>query len=189
MRWPSTERGPGGDAGLTGAGDGWSRIGTAVVGAFLGGWSAGSSSSAVTLVLKAGMDFGAGQNLPYVVVVPLLGLALATLVLHGYGRARDGRTAAAESLANIPARRRPRGHQQRRRGHRRPRGAVPLAPGADPYARDRRHRRARAGRWGPRRRPRIWASPPVAASAIAVAGGADCFGPPRSRAARPAWPR
>ena len=48
-------------------------------------WSAGSWSSGVTLVLKAGMDFVARQDTWFVVVVPLLGLALAVLVLHGFG--------------------------------------------------------------------------------------------------------
>src|SRR3954462_15588346 len=88
MGWPSTERGSG--AGRTGEGNRWSRIGTAVLGAFLGGVIGGFLVVAVTLVLKAGMDFGAGQNLWYVVLVPMLGLAVATLVLHGYGRGAAG---------------------------------------------------------------------------------------------------
>src|SRR5436190_6379195 len=90
MGWPSTDRGPGGDAGLTSEEDRWSRVGTAVLGALLGGVIGGFLVVAVTLVLKAGMDFGAGQNLWYVVLVPMLGLAVATLVLHGYGRGASG---------------------------------------------------------------------------------------------------
>jgi H+/Cl- antiporter ClcA len=39
----------------------------------------------VTLLLKAGMDFAAGRSLLYIVIVPLLGLTVATLVLNGVG--------------------------------------------------------------------------------------------------------
>ena len=56
----------------------------------LGGLIGGFLVVAVTLVLKAGMDFGAGQGLRYCVLVPLLGLAVATLVLHGFGRGASG---------------------------------------------------------------------------------------------------
>jgi H+/Cl- antiporter ClcA len=64
----------------------WSRLGTAIVGALLGGVVGGFVVVGVTLVLKAGMDLASRENTLYVVVVPLLGLALATLVLHVLGR-------------------------------------------------------------------------------------------------------
>ena len=64
----------------------WSRIGTAGLGAVLGGLVGGFFVVGVTLVLKAGMDFVSGQNTWFVVVVPLLGLALAVLVLQGFGK-------------------------------------------------------------------------------------------------------
>jgi H+/Cl- antiporter ClcA len=95
MIWSSTDRGAGADPGRSppeGEGTRWSRIGTAVLGALLGGLIGGLLVVAVTLVLKAGMDFGARQNLWYIVVVPVLGLAVTTLVLHVFGRgATDGR--------------------------------------------------------------------------------------------------
>src|SRR3982750_211537 len=70
MRLPSTDATAGGDAAqppLVGEATRWSRIGTAAVGALLGGSIGGLLVVAVTLVLKAGMDFGAGQRLWYVV--------------------------------------------------------------------------------------------------------------------------
>jgi H+/Cl- antiporter ClcA len=39
----------------------------------------------VTLVLKAGIDFASGQGTWYIALVPVIGLALSVLVLHGYG--------------------------------------------------------------------------------------------------------
>ena len=68
-----------------GSGARWSRIGTAGLGALLGGLVGGFLVVGVTLVLKAGIDFVSGQDTSYVVVGPLLGLVLAALVLHGYG--------------------------------------------------------------------------------------------------------
>jgi H+/Cl- antiporter ClcA len=41
---------------------------------------------AVTLVLKAGIDFASRQDTWFAVVVPPLGLVIAVLVLHGYGK-------------------------------------------------------------------------------------------------------
>ena len=68
------------------------RIGTAGLGALLGGLVGGFFVVGVTLVLKAGMDFVSGQDTWVVVVVPLLGLALAVLVLQGSAQeARAGR--------------------------------------------------------------------------------------------------
>jgi CIC family chloride channel protein len=93
MRRPSTDRDAARDPGRASPGDAGprgSRIGIAVLGASLGGLIGGFLVVAVTLVLKAGIDFGAGQALWYVVLVPLLGLAVATLVLHVYGRGAAG---------------------------------------------------------------------------------------------------
>ena len=52
----------------------------------LGGVVGGFVVVGITLVLKAGMDLASRENTLYVVVVPLLGLAVATLILHGLGR-------------------------------------------------------------------------------------------------------
>ena len=63
----------------------WSDIGVAVLGAVLGGLAGGLLVVGVTLVLKAGIDFASGQGAWFIVVVPVLGLAIATLVLHAFG--------------------------------------------------------------------------------------------------------
>jgi len=60
-------------------------LGGVVLGASLGGVIGAFVVVGVTLVLKAGMDFAAGQSLLYIVVVPMLGLVVATLILHGIG--------------------------------------------------------------------------------------------------------
>ena len=78
MRWPW--RGSDSDR------DGWSDVGVAGAGGLVGGLVGGLIVVAVTLVLKAGIDFAARQDAWYVVLVPLLGLAVAALVLHGIGR-------------------------------------------------------------------------------------------------------
>jgi H+/Cl- antiporter ClcA len=71
----------------------WTNLGITVLGALLGGVVGGFVVVGVTLVLKAGMDLASRENTLYVVVVPLLGLGLATFVLHGLGRSAgaDGR--------------------------------------------------------------------------------------------------
>src|SRR2546430_14693162 len=61
-------------------------IGTAALGASLGGLVGGFVVVGVTLALKAGIDFASGQDLWYAVLAPVLGLALAGVVLQGYGR-------------------------------------------------------------------------------------------------------
>ena len=66
-------------------------VASACLGAALGGVVGGFVVVGVTLVLKAGMDFAAGQSLLYIVTVPLLGLVVATLVLHGIGTTADAR--------------------------------------------------------------------------------------------------
>ncbi len=64
----------------------WSRLLSVALSALLGGLVGGFFVVAVTLVLKAGMDFVSAQDLRVVVVVPLLGLTLAVLVLQGFGK-------------------------------------------------------------------------------------------------------
>ena len=68
-----------------GAGSRASSVGAAGLGALLGGLVGGFVVVGVTLALKTGMDFVSAQGTWVVVVVPLLGLTVATLVLHGYG--------------------------------------------------------------------------------------------------------
>jgi len=64
---------------------GW-RIGTAGLGGLLGGLIGGFFVVGMTLVLKAGMDRVAALDTWLLIGVPLVGLALAVLVLQGYGR-------------------------------------------------------------------------------------------------------
>jgi H+/Cl- antiporter ClcA len=61
-------------------------VGTTALGAVLGGLVGGLIVVGVTLVLKAGMDFASVQRTWFVVLVPLLGLAVAVLLLQGLGR-------------------------------------------------------------------------------------------------------
>jgi H+/Cl- antiporter ClcA len=64
---------------------GW-RIGTAGLGGLLGGLIGGFFVVGITLVLKAGMDRVAALDTWLLIGVPLVGLAVAVLVLQGYGR-------------------------------------------------------------------------------------------------------
>jgi chloride channel protein, CIC family len=90
MRWLSRDS----------LGRGWLNLGTTGLGAVLGGLAGGLVVVGVTLVLKAGMDFASGQDTWYAVVVPLLGLAVAVLVLHGYGK---GPEAGAPAWRTFPS--------------------------------------------------------------------------------------
>jgi CIC family chloride channel protein len=76
----------------------WAALRDAALGAVVGGLLGGFVVVGVTLVLKAGMDLVSGLGTGPVVVVPLVGLALAVLVLHGFGKeatvALEGRLAA-----------------------------------------------------------------------------------------------
>jgi H+/Cl- antiporter ClcA len=56
---------------------------------------------AVTLVLKAGMDFVAAQDTSFVLITPLVGLAVAVLVLHGFGRDAEPHVATAPPLPRL----------------------------------------------------------------------------------------
>jgi H+/Cl- antiporter ClcA len=62
------------------------RLAQAGLGALMGAAVGGGVVVGVTLVLKAGMDFVATLDTWLIVVVPLLGLGVAALVLHGFGR-------------------------------------------------------------------------------------------------------
>ena len=66
--------------------DSWSSIAATCVGAVLGGLAGGLVAVAMTLVLKAGIDFAAARGMLYALVVPPLGLVLATLVGQGFGK-------------------------------------------------------------------------------------------------------
>lgn len=64
-----------------------------IAGSLLGALIGGAFVVIVTLVLKASMDFLALQSTWILIVVPLVGLTLATLALHGLGRSEAaGRT-------------------------------------------------------------------------------------------------
>jgi len=80
----------------------WSSLGIAVLGASLGGLIGGFFVVGVTLVLKAGMDLASRENTVYVVVVPLLGLMLATFVLHGLGRSGGAEARRAHPWRTFP---------------------------------------------------------------------------------------
>jgi len=71
------------------------RLGLAALGALVGGLAGGFVVVGVTLLLKSGVDLVAARGLWFIVLVPVLGLAAATLVLHGVGRA-TGPGGAAE---------------------------------------------------------------------------------------------
>jgi chloride channel protein, CIC family len=73
----------------------WSRIGMGAIGGLLGGLCGGFFVVAVTLVLKAGMDFVSAQDTVFILIAPLVGLALAVLLLHGFGRDAEPHAATA----------------------------------------------------------------------------------------------
>jgi CIC family chloride channel protein len=63
-----------------------SQTSATLLGAVLGAVIGGFVVIGVTLVLKAGMDFVAGQGLAYILLAPVVGLAAAALVLHVLGK-------------------------------------------------------------------------------------------------------
>jgi len=65
------------------------------IGGLLGALVGGAFVVVVTLVLKASLDYFAGQATWLLVVCPLLGLALATFALHGLGRSEGKGQASA----------------------------------------------------------------------------------------------
>ncbi len=80
----------------------WSNLGITVLGAVLGALVGGFVVVGVTLVLKAGMDLASRENTLYVVVVPLLGLTVATLVLHVLGRGGGAEAQRAHPWRTFP---------------------------------------------------------------------------------------
>jgi len=80
----------------------WSNLGITVLGALLGAVVGGFVVVGVTLVLKAGMDLASRENTLYVVVVPLLGLTLATVVLHVLGRGGGAEAQRAHPWRTFP---------------------------------------------------------------------------------------
>ena len=65
----------------------WSAVALAAVGSMLGGIVGGALVIVITLALKRGMEFVAAQPTWVIVTAPIVGLALAVLVLQGIGRA------------------------------------------------------------------------------------------------------
>ena len=144
------------------AGSRWPSIGTAGLGGLLGGLVGGFLVVGVIVVLKAAMDFVFDQSARFVVVAPLLGLALATLVLEGYGKsggARTWRTFPRDAVrADITATSwTPRAKRSVSRGASRRFARSPSSPPS-----------AWVERWEPRRPPRISVWLPEHASGIAA---------------------
>lgn len=67
------------------AGSRLSSVATSGLGGLFGGLVGGFFVVGVTLVLKAGMEFVSGQSTWLLILLPLLGVALAVLVLQGLG--------------------------------------------------------------------------------------------------------
>jgi CIC family chloride channel protein len=80
-----------------------SSLGVTVAGALVGALSGGFLVVAVTLVLKAGIDFSGRQHVAFVLTVPLLGLTLATLVLYGLGTTRPAAGGKVNPWRTFPA--------------------------------------------------------------------------------------
>lgn len=70
-------------------------VGTHAAGGLVGGLVGGAFVVVVTLLLKAMMDFVSGQASLMLLFVPLAGLTLSVLVLHGLGRSGNSRPADA----------------------------------------------------------------------------------------------
>jgi H+/Cl- antiporter ClcA len=88
-------------AGVDDRGDGarWARIATAALGGVLGGLVGGALVLAVTLALKRMMDLVAAESTIEIIVLPLLGLGLATLVLNVLGRTATPGSSAWRTFA------------------------------------------------------------------------------------------
>jgi chloride channel protein, CIC family len=79
-------------------------IATSGLGGLLGGMAGAATAVLVTEFIKRILAVVSSQDLWGLIVVPLVGLAIAVLVLQGYGRGK-----ALQTLAPEPARPRPRG--------------------------------------------------------------------------------
>src|SRR5262249_10023924 len=77
-------------------------LGISSLGGLLGGLVGGFVVVGVTLGLKKGMDFVSAQSTWILIVVPLLGLALANLVLEGIGRTGNGKPKRSEAWRTFP---------------------------------------------------------------------------------------
>ena len=69
-----------------GAGSRWSSVATCAFGGLVGGLAGAVLVVGVTLAFKEAMDFVSSQATWFLIVVPLLGMALAVLVLQGVGQ-------------------------------------------------------------------------------------------------------
>ncbi|HEX3481574.1 MAG TPA: chloride channel protein [Kofleriaceae bacterium] len=78
------------------------RIATASLGGLLGGLAGGALVLAVTVALKASMDLVSAEATVEVIVVPLLGLALTTLILHVVGRTASPDAPHASAWRTFP---------------------------------------------------------------------------------------
>jgi H+/Cl- antiporter ClcA len=83
----------------------WPELGNWALGGLLGGLLGAFVVVGITLGLKAGMEFVGAQPTWILLVVPVLGLALTGLVLHGIGRSdagapKDDAGKTSESRAN-----------------------------------------------------------------------------------------
>ena len=79
-------------------------IATSVLGGLLGGMAGAATAVLVTELIKRILAVVSSQDIWGLIVVPLVGLAIAVLVLQGYGHGK-----ALQTLAPEPARPRPRG--------------------------------------------------------------------------------
>jgi H+/Cl- antiporter ClcA len=70
-----------------------STVGTSALGGFVGGSAAALVVVAVTEMIKVMLAVVSRQDTWVLIVVPLVGLALATLVLYGFGRSSDTQSA------------------------------------------------------------------------------------------------
>ena len=66
-------------------------VATATIGSAFGGLVGGAVVIAITLALKSGIDFVAAQSTLVIIAAPLVGVAIAVLVLQGIGRAAESR--------------------------------------------------------------------------------------------------
>jgi len=153
----------------------WARLCTAGLGGLIGGVVGGLVVVAVISLIKATMDTISGEATWVVVVVPLLGLALAVVVLHqlGLGEATpaSGGARPAHPWRTFPPE------------------AIRADITGDVVETAGEEERFPWRRWGPRRRRPTSATAPARASAIAAAAGAGCSGRRPWVAAPPAWPR
>jgi H+/Cl- antiporter ClcA len=65
----------------------WSELAVSAIGSTIGGIAGGVIVIAITLMLKRGMELIAAQPTWVIIAAPIVGLALAALVLQGIGRA------------------------------------------------------------------------------------------------------